>query len=34
MEESTNEKFSLFLTLLAGLTLAACGNQAAEKKEN
>ena len=33
MEESTNEKFSLFLTLLAGLTLAACGNQAAEKKE-
>ena len=23
-----------FLTLLAGLTLAACGNQAAEKKEN
>ena len=22
-----------FLTLLAGLTLAACGNQAAEKKE-
>ena len=29
------KKFSLFfLTLLAGLTLAACGNQAAEKKEN
>lgn len=28
------KKFSLFfLTLLAGLTLAACGNQAAEKKE-
>ena len=28
------KKFSLFfLTLLAGLTLAVCGNQAAEKKE-
>ena len=33
MEESTNEKFSLFFNTLAGLTLAACGNQAAEKKE-
>ncbi len=29
------KKFSLFfLTLLAGLTLAACGNQAAERKKN
>ena len=33
MEESTNEKFSLFFNTFSRVNVSACGNQAAEKKE-